>query len=280
LTAENEGMVGSPLLAVALERAYGVKSIIVVERRLVPAAVSLSRCAGLQPTEDLEQWRSRPHQVLIRDFTEVENAAPAEAERLLGEVAPSAVISIERPGRNHRGVYHLASGVCTSEDVARVDHVFELARANGIFTLGIGDVGNELGMGAVADAVRKTIPFGAKCACPCEGGIAASIAAEATLVASLSDWATYGLIAALEFLSKKPRILHSADLERQMLRNAVSVGLTDGSGYATPTIHNISEDVHALVVEMLHWIIEQPVRTLDHFQTMFDQVAKLRGTSA
>jgi len=140
----------------------------------------------------------------------------------------------------------------------------------------VGDVGNELGMGRVREAVRASIPFGAECASPCGGGIAAAVEAEETVVAAVSDWAAFGLAAALRFLSGRPEALHSGESERQLLRAGVAAGLVDGSGYAVPAVHTIGGEFNALLVEMFRWAVEQPVRTRDHLRPMFERVVTLR----
>ena len=275
-TGELDGMVGSAVVAHALERALGARPVLVVESELVAAALALVRTAGLQPTESVEHWRTRPHMALVLGFTKDDASASGEAERLLDQLRPEVVMSIERPGRNARGVYHLARGVAVSEYAAKFDHCLIQAAARGLLTVAVGDVGNELGIGRVREAVRASIPFGAECKCPCGGGIAAEVEAEETVVAAVSDWAAYGLAAALRFLSGRPEALHSGELERLLLRTGVAAGLVDGTGYSIPAVHSIGEEFNALLVEMFRWAVEQPVHTRDHLRPMFERVVTLR----
>ncbi|MBI3977152.1 MAG: DUF4392 domain-containing protein [Chloroflexi bacterium] len=274
---ELDGVVGSAVLARALEIGLGARLALLLEPELVDAAAAVVRTAGLQPTDSFEHWRARPHQALVLGFTKDEAAAPAEAERLLDELQPAAVIAVERPGRNARGAYHMGNGVAVTEPAAKLDHLFERAAARGALTVAIGDLGNELGMGRLQEAVRAQIPFGARCACPCGGGIAAAVGADATVVAAVSDWAAYGLAAALRYLTGRSEALHSGELECRLLRAAVAAGLIDGSGYAIPAVDGIGEEHNARLVEMLRTVVEQPLVTRERMQPMFERVLELRG---
>jgi hypothetical protein len=59
-----------------------------------------------------------------------------------------------------RGTYHNMFGQDYSEGRARIDYLVEEAGERRILTIGIGDGGNEIGMGAIAEAVRKHVPHG------------------------------------------------------------------------------------------------------------------------
>ncbi|TFH28049.1 MAG: DUF4392 domain-containing protein, partial [Promethearchaeota archaeon] len=79
-------------------------------------------------------------------------------------------ISIERPGQNFRKIYHNMHGEEISSLIANIeDRMGEFPLA---YWLAIGDGGNELGLGALKERIQEVIPFGKKCNCPCEGGIA------------------------------------------------------------------------------------------------------------
>ena len=73
-----------------------------------------------------------------------------------------------------------------------------------IGTIGIGDGGNEIGMGKVRDLVRKHIPHGEEIAC-CVG-------ADQLITAGVSNWGGYALATALHILHNCP--IHSRYLRR------------------------------------------------------------------
>ena len=49
----------------------------------------------------------------------------------------------------------------------------------------------------IKDAVRRYVPFGERCQCPCGGGIAPEQPVDALVVASVSNWGAYGIAAAV-----------------------------------------------------------------------------------
>ena len=92
----------------------------------------------------------------------------------------AAVISIEAPGANDVGVYHNAGGLDVSALEAKSLALWEKLRALGVPSVAIGDLGNEIGMGKIADHIRSFVPFTAhgECSCGCKGGILAASTAD------------------------------------------------------------------------------------------------------
>lgn len=275
-TGELDGLVGAAVIARALEIGLAAKPVIVCEEELVPAAAAVARTAGLQPRDGVERWRKEPHTVLVRSFTKDERAAPQAARELLDNLAPKVVLSIERPGRGKSGVYHMGNGIDVSALAAKFDHCFEEMRRRGGLTVAIGDRGNELGMGAIRDGVRADVPFGRDCGCPCGTGIAAEVESDVTITAAVSDWAAYGLAAAIAFVTGKRDALHGPNLEYRILRSAAEAGMIDGSGYAIPAVDGIGEDYNARLVQMLGDVIEYPLRTMARYEMMFERMLKLK----
>lgn len=102
----------------------------------------------------------------------------------LVSIKPSAVISIERPGLTAEGRYYNMRGEDITERCACFDYFVELA---GCPTIAIGDGGNEIGMGNVQDVIRSldVDPSTTRCG--------------ELLVADVSNWGAYGLIALLGY---------------------------------------------------------------------------------
>lgn len=99
---------------------------------------------------------------------------------------PAAVISIERPGLTADGRYYNMRG----EDISPRCGVFDpfLSRA-GCPTIAIGDGGNEIGMGKIAEAIAALDIRVAITSC------------DELLVADVSNWGAYGLLAFLALWS-------------------------------------------------------------------------------
>ena len=136
------------------------------------------------------------------------------ASRVLDELDPSVLIAIERCGLSEDGLYRNMRGRDITPFTARTDHLFYGHPA----TVGIGDGGNEIGMGAVASII-PTVP-----------SLVSKPAVTRTtelILSSVSNWGGYGLTAALSLRTGR-NLLPSAEEEREWIRRAVDAGAVDG----------------------------------------------------
>src|SRR5262247_1168622 len=106
-------------------------------------------------------------------------AARETARRLLAEQKPTHLVAIERPGRARDGHYRSARGQSLSEWNGPLDELF-LAAPRGVVTVGIGDGGNEIGMGSVRARVAR--------AGPVFRAIASVVKVKHLVVAGVSNW--------------------------------------------------------------------------------------------
>ena len=88
--------------------------------------------------------------------------APIDAPKtyyqdLLKQYQPAACIAIERCGENVQGDYANMRGVSIAEHTARIDELFELAKEQHIPTFGVGDGGNEIGMGNLKEVISEKL---------------------------------------------------------------------------------------------------------------------------
>ncbi|NXW47425.1 GLUCM protein, partial [Nyctiprogne leucopyga] len=117
------------------------------------------------------------------------------------------LIAIERAGMAADGNYYNARKVNIKHLVDPIDELFLAAQTiPGVMTTGVGDGGNELGMGKVKDAVKKHIKNGDVIACDVE--------ADFTIVAGVSNWGGYAIACALYILS-------TCEIHERYLRKAV-----------------------------------------------------------
>lgn len=100
------------------------------------------------------------------------------ARELLHQYQPAAVLCIERPGQAADGRYYNMRHEDISAGVADLDALMRLANCP---TIGIGDGGNEIGMGKIIDTVRALNIRPAVTGC------------DELIVADVSNWAAYGL---------------------------------------------------------------------------------------
>ncbi len=105
-----------------------------------------------------------------------------QAEQALAELKPSLVLSIERPGQAEDGHYYNMRGEDISARAACFDTFINQCSCP---TIAIGDGGNEIGMGNVKEALRDL------------DIVAADTRCDELIVADVSNWGAYGIIALL-----------------------------------------------------------------------------------
>ena len=254
---ETDGPLGAVILARAIARACEATPILLAEEEIASSLVALCRVAGFNVL-DLETAKAYKSSVHIRSIPIGDAESRRATEGLLKELRPSCVVSIERPGRNEKGVHHYTRGISCSEGIAYLDYLFGEAWKGKILTVAIGDLGNELGLGKIKEAVRKYVKFGSKCLCPCGGGIAAADPADITVFSTTSNWGAYGVAAALAVLKRDLNIFHSGEIERRMLGASCLTGIVDGAlDLPSLSVDTIPEGADVGIVEMMRVIIEK-----------------------
>ena len=125
-------------------------------------------------------------------------SATEEAEAMLAALQPAAVISIERPGLAEDGHYYNMRGEDITARCSFFDPYVRLAQCP---TIAIGDGGNEIGMGKIGPAIASL-------------NIRASVTdCDELLVADVSNWGAYGLIALLAKWSGRDLLARISPLE-------------------------------------------------------------------
>jgi hypothetical protein len=215
---ETDGPPGTLALARALILGLRADVLVLTEPSVVP--VLMAGAEALAASEgDGTTWQGR---LRMRDFPSDPVRAAGAARRLFLKRPPAAVISIEKLGPNGRGVVHTMRGEDVTASQARTDLLFPLAHRSGVLTVGIGDRGNEIGMGGLL------VPS-PRCACPCRGGIACAVRARMPVVAFTSNWGAHAVTAALAAFVGEARLLHRPQSEVRMLRAMVRAGVVDGA---------------------------------------------------
>ena len=136
---------------------------------------------------------------------------------LLEKYNPSVVLAIERCSLTKSGGYFNTN--TPRKDISayttRVDDLFTEHSA----TVGIGDGGNEIGMGKLKDVIA-TVPTLAP--------DPAETACTHLVICSVSNWGGYGLAAALAILAGQ-NILRTREEESGIIRRMVDRGAVDGN---------------------------------------------------
>lgn len=176
-----------------------------------------------------------------------DDASKTFAEGLLQELEPSVLIAIERCGLTDEGMYRNMRGRDITPHNARIDHIFNGATPS----VGVGDGGNEIGMGNLAEEVPKVETL---VRLPCVTTV------DRLVLASVSNWGGYGLVAALSELTGQ-NLLPPIDAERALLQQTVDLGAVDGmSAVQEYKVDGFTVEENSQTVQALHdYIAEKGV---------------------
>ena len=177
----------------------------------------------------------------VIDFAITEDAARnyQAARNAVAEHEPSLVVSIERCAPDAHGIYRNMRGIDISDKTARIDRLFEL----GIPSIGIGDGGNEIGMGNLLDVVEasdKLPDYPAITTC------------NQLIASSTSNWGGYGLVAALSIAVGR-NLLPDIATDTECIRFLVDAGAVTGvSGAHDYQVDEFTLEENAAILQELH----------------------------
>ncbi len=243
---ETDGPPGVAALALAIHAATGAVPLLFTEAQFRENLAATALACGLGIRD--------PAYALNTAFTTAvlplahDQSAAQQAVKYLDTYKPAMVISIEKLGPNPQGIAHTSTGTPTAGDRARAECLFDEAARRGIPSLGIGDNGNELGFGLIAEAVAKYKPNGAR--------LCTRVKTDVLVPANTSNWGAYAVEAALAALTGRPELMHTADTERRMIEACVATHGADGStGRHILQVDGMPADVSCAVVTMLGCIV-------------------------
>lgn len=208
--AETDGPLGTVVLAKALET-QGFHPVIVTDQF----------CRGFFEAADLD--------VCYMDV----DADAQEYEEVLDHYRPAGLIAIERCGRNTEDDYANMRGVSIREHTAQMDWLFIKARKRGIPTFGVGDGGNEIGMGNLKDVISGELEL-----VPCK------VKVDTLVIATVSNWGAYAVAAYIQKLTGT-RVLPTFSELEEYLSKIVHMGSVDG----VTKKHTLSVDGFSMDVE-------------------------------
>jgi D-glutamate cyclase len=227
---ETDGPVGTALLAVALA-ACGVPTRIAVDTPCAAAVRAAVDAAG--------------------GGVAVDEVGVAESlDRLIADwrrAGVSHAVAIERCGRSADGRPRNMRGVDVSPWTAPLDDLF---LACPWIRLAVGDGGNEIGMGKLPPGlIARTVPNGDKIACV--------TSCDQLVVAGVSNWGAYGLMAALAVARPDwaARIATFLTAERDLTVTRATVdkaGAVDGvTALREATVDGFGPEIHGPLIDEL-----------------------------
>lgn len=167
------------------------------------------------------------------------------------------LLSIERVGKAHDGSYRTMRSIDITPHTAPLDEFFIAAHNHKIKTIGIGDGGNEIGMGAASSLVKKHIPNG--------GQICCTIPVDHLIVAGVSNWGGYALAGALCCVLRESNqtalaldeCFSSNQEQRAMLANMIEHQCCDGVTL-TPSlsVDGLDWKVHEAILDRIRTVIQ------------------------
>jgi len=232
---ETDGPVGAALLAAALV-ACGVPSRIAVDSPCGAAVRTAAAAAGGGVPID---------EVAVDDADSV-----ATCVEVWRKVGVSHALAIERCGRSADGRPRNMRGIDVSPWTAPLDDLF---LGGNWVRIAVGDGGNEIGMGKLPfGLIAESVPMGAE--------IASVTGCNHLVVAGVSNWGAYGLMASLAVLrpdwAPVVRDYLTAALDRSVTQTMVNeAGAIDGvTGRHEATVDGLAAEVHAKLIEDLRRI--------------------------
>ena len=261
---ETDGPPAAATFARSLFTALGALPIILIDEPFVPVMEATCRGAGMVPI-DLKYFENVKREggfqaVFVVGVPLARDKAHKLHDDLLERLCPSAVVAIERPGQNEFGVYHQVGGERIPDDaVADMDYIFKKASGLNILTVGVGDGGNEIGMGVLGGELGTILPVTQKCRCPCGGGSAAVTRTDVLITGTCSNWAVTALEGAIALVTGNRHALHTNSVDWRTLSACSAAGGIDGGvNYNTdPAVDDIPWPGYRAAVDLCRDIVDR-----------------------
>ncbi|MFQ5591856.1 MAG: glutamate cyclase domain-containing protein [Phycisphaerae bacterium] len=149
-----------------------------------------------------------------------------DVTRYLTDARPTHLLAIERVGRGPDGRYRNMRGVDVTDATAPLDELFIEAGRLGLTTVGIGDGGNEVGMGKVfvdaLDTADRAVDLDGR------RKWATIIPTDFCIAAGVSNWGAYGLAGALSVLEERDLLPSAEEAARDVELLVRDAGAVDG----------------------------------------------------
>ena len=165
------------------------------------------------------------------------------ASKILETENPDLLISIERCAPATDGLYRNMRDMDITSNTAKIDLLFEKHYAS----VGIGDGGNEIGLGNLYSEVEASTEL---------VGFPANTKTTKLIISSVSNWGGYGLVAAISILKGKT-LLPSVEKDTHNIKKIVTLGAVDGfSGDNVEKVDGFTLEENTSFLENLHDFVQ------------------------
>ncbi|WP_458413519.1 DUF4392 domain-containing protein [Schinkia sp. CFF1] len=225
-TGETDGPLGAVFLAQALEKLGFIVTIMTspFNENIMQAAIdALQLSAELVVVEAGMETKTFPKILANPDITHL--------------------VALEQMGMALDGNFYNMAGMRISIPVARFDSLFVQAREKGITTIGIGDGGNEIGMGSLYSHLYSKLD---------KKWIINITPVDFLITAGVSNWGGYGLAASLSYLAGQT-LLHDPNEEKRLLQIILDAGAVDGrTNMRVMSVDGLPIKKHMEIIAALH----------------------------
>lgn len=165
------------------------------------------------------------------------------ADKMINDLNPSLIISIERCGPTVDGDYLNSRGKKIEEFNSKTEYLLN----NNIPSIGIGDGGNEIGMGNLKHIIKNSTELSNP---PC------ITTTDLLIPASTSNWGGYGLVAGLSKMTNK-NLLPSIPEDEKLIKDFVDAGGVDGiTATSSYKVDSFELEVNSSILNRLHKLIQ------------------------
>lgn len=253
---EMDGPPGVVSLARAI--AYGLKArpLFLAEPLTLPTCTVPSKAIGVPvfPPEVVQEFDVRKAAAAIALPLGKPGAQKLAAE-MLDRYRPKALIACEKLAPNSHDEFAAIDGQMPGEVCDWVSHfMFEEAQRREILTIGIGDAGNELGLGVIEDVANAyngpNPPLRL-------GGNGTRIRSDVAIVATCSNWGAYGVSACVAYLAGNLAAIQDEAQEARMLDACAAMGSVDfTAGVPINHVDGKPLEVNQAIVTLLRHVVK------------------------
>ena len=258
---ETDGPVGAVYLARVLEEVLDAVPVIIIDEALKKYCAGPGYAAGLLVTDLDKALLAKRGSVNASALAFVncpldDAEAKSVAREFLTSVVPKALVAVEMPSIAADGFAYTAGGrAIVHEHLAKAHHFFEIGAELGILRVGLGDGGNEMGMGNMREALARITPVGER--------IAAATDSDVPVVGASSNWAAYAIGVCIEALHGSSVVNRSIDLPA-IIRRCADEGAIDGySVRPEAKVDGTPVSLNTAIIDLMAWVVDRAVAESD-----------------